>query len=340
MLPLAVREGVGRLYEMSCLKSVSLHFDKSYPVFRSFLSPAREPKFALLHDQIFEHFFRPIIHRISGIQDLQIINLPCTLNYDIASRIGFPKLLANLQTLQLSISSAELDLTEERSWQNHSSRDFFATCPTRWLEPAKNLTCLVLSANFLWGFDPRIDFSATYFPVLQTLVLRNLVIFHFWFVEWLWNHADTLRHLYLDSSPLLVQPNGRDLDLLWNYYFDFLRTRLLQLRSFAIKHPKQGVDPVASEMSQPTSTFMIDQQWLGIGCTLSRTRYVSIEDNKFWWSYEPSWVNRLINRFIPPHNSHWMNQEWDRVTREDTQALEELQQAIQLRAAARKRSDV
>lgn len=215
------------------------------------------------------------------IKHLQIVNLPRSIG-PFVSQLHLSRVLVGLKTLELSLSNVELDCTNVRQWLSPASRSYFATFPGIWLRPATNLTALVLGANFLWGFDPKVDFSGINLPFLQTLVLRNFVFFDEWVFSWLSKHSNTLLRFYIDSCPLLVNYPILRSSILWSDYFRFFAEHLTQLRLFEFRHKDSlSCDPTEDELSEPTSSFVIRRTWVNTNTNLSKAHYITLWHGAF-----------------------------------------------------------
>lgn len=84
-----------------------------------------------------------------------------------------------------------------------------AELPAVWLQPAENLTTLVLYQDHPFGFFPRLNLRGVRFPRLRTLALGRYTFSHEWQLDWLAEHGATLEELFLDSCTVLFTARVR-----------------------------------------------------------------------------------------------------------------------------------
>lgn len=200
----------------------------------------------------------------SGLHSLSIEKLPCCLLMTDLSQC-----LLNIRKLEIDITILTATWDPQHIQTSSAAMGFYARVPEVFLAPASNnLRVLHLSADCPWGWYPKIDLRSIRFPYLESLTLSRFIFSHDWQMNWLSNHADTLKRLSLINCAILrnaTSPTGYldgegyprriefdDLHLgtttrsswhhekLWSEYFLRFAHLLSSLQSFSLVAP----DPV------------------------------------------------------------------------------------------------
>ena len=141
---------------------------------------------------------------------------------------------------------------------------FYLQFPQTWLAPASpNLRMLHLSADDPWGWYPKVDFHGIYFPHLRDLSLVCFTFSHDWHLQWLSDHATSLKrvtftdctildhavstgqHFDSEGYPLGLEFRGDITQVQgshshkkrWSHYFNALENILPRLMSFSLFPP-------------------------------------------------------------------------------------------------------
>jgi hypothetical protein len=218
-------------------------------------------------------FFRKLLsavnhseHPASKLNSLSIQNLQDCVNADTATSTDFMSLISLLDELELLVLSEEKgDEYEIRIQERH---DFYSGQLRRyWLQPLSEvgrLTSLKLYGSISWGYLPKCDLRGLHFPKLKSLDLGNMTFTHEWQLDWIVSHGSSLERLSLkncpiipdfeltwridtDGYPVLPTPypgtsRGRRVagrskyESRWHDYFRNFRSKLPQLRHFAVTH--------------------------------------------------------------------------------------------------------
>ena len=252
---------MGNLYRFRYLDSLSIRFDRiSHP------ACSDEECFKLFY---FSEIFRVICLSLANcrvnrhkILRLSIENFPSLYDPYKTAPLGFAHLIHKLHTLELDIITiGRDDLFTRTRWMCEETVSCYQQLPQAWLEPAAhNLRTLQLSADIPWGWYLKVDFRSIYFPCLKALKLVRFTFSHDWQVQWLSDHADSLKHLTLtecaildhatstrqrfdsEGYPLGLEPDEDEAQgqgsysykKRWSYHFKAIETSLTQLESFRL----------------------------------------------------------------------------------------------------------
>ena len=187
---------------------------------------------------------------------LSIENVPSDC---VSTNVGFSEILQNIRRLEVRAITLQ-----NRATYSDTTLSFHDRLPRLWLVPAsQTLTVLHLSADAPWGWYPKIDLRGIHFPHLKDLMLSRFTFSHDWQMEWLSNHAGSLKHLsltecaildhaastrqYFDSEgyPPSREPSGGGTAVKgfysyqrrWSYYFEGFAKFLPNLQSFSLFGP-------------------------------------------------------------------------------------------------------
>jgi hypothetical protein len=134
-----------------------------------------------------------------SLKNLQNINKPALVTSE-----KFTKLLKRITNLRLRIIMEEVEAAPSHSWDLKEMHTFFHELPSTWLKPcSENLTSLTLHVVEWWGYYPKCDFRGLHFPRLKFLELGNYTFTHYWQMEWIYSHGDTLETLVLDDAVIV-----------------------------------------------------------------------------------------------------------------------------------------
>ena len=144
------------------------------------------------------------------IENLYISPFQCRNDPNLTSSVGFVNFLRIIRFLKLATQSeCTWDAPRDKVALPVRSVDFYTTLPDTWLLPAcQSLNLLYLSADFDWGWYPRVDFRHIHFLHLQSLTLRVWAFSHDWQLEWLLGHSRSLRRLRLIECSILAFANA------------------------------------------------------------------------------------------------------------------------------------
>ena len=249
----------------------------------------------------------------------------------------FSKLLHNIRRLEFStiiVEHKEYDPNKKQLFRG--AMTFYAQLPPLLLAPAsQNLAVLHLSADSPWGWYPKIDFRRIHFPLLEDLMLSRFTFSHDWQMEWLLDHAGSLRRLSLircaildhatstgqhfdrDGYPRRREPDQGGTSILgsyhyqrrWSYYFLEIASFLPHLQAFSLLTPDHVIryhhpqDVLSEEVEQGSRAHDRYVKYASMCCTPLFTHW-------------------------PGHNTRMEQMKQDR---EDTKALRKLLAVIEQR---------
>ena len=192
---------------------------------------------------------------------LSIEDLPVEMHLLQTEFLGFSELMRNIHTLKFSTST--LERIPGEPYLSEAAIGFYARFPQTCLAPAsQSLRILHLSADAPWGWHPKVDLRGIYFPRVEDLMLSRFTFSHDWQLQWLLDHAGSLKHLRLRECAILDQarctrryldiegyPEGTDLlrddnivrgsyryQKRWSYYFKAIGI-FPHLQSFSLLAP-------------------------------------------------------------------------------------------------------
>ena len=220
--------------------------------------------------EILEAFFQSLAARLKDkdlrkIDSLTIVNLSDYAHDELTLSDDFLEVLRSLTELHLHIAIEGESASPENEINEPEFRDFMPHLRNRWLKPiAGRVTALSLYCENYWGAIPRLNVTGLEFPKLRSLALGNYTFAYQSQIDWL-TSLTSLEVLILDDSPLVVllglahdfisdfnidMSGWRSLPLEnahyivrvcgnlvpWSDYFDQIRSRLCNLKSFQFGH--------------------------------------------------------------------------------------------------------
>ena len=219
---------------------------------------------------VLETLFRSLAARskettLRTIDSLTIVNLSDFVHNKLTSSNPFLETMQSLKELHLCIFIGGCALLPKIEIHTFAFRDFMPHLRFGWLEPiAGQLTALSLYFNDYWGAIPYLDVTDLRFPKLRSLALGKYTFAHQTQISWL-TSLTSLETLILDNSPLTVvlgldrtdiswfnidTSQWRSISLRdhqnitcvcdnfarWSGYFDKIRSKLYNLKSFQFCH--------------------------------------------------------------------------------------------------------
>ena len=198
-----------------------------------------------------------------GLDRLSITHLQSRNEPDVTTSHEFLQLIRNIRTLELDVCILEHNGCWKPREISIATMSFFLQLPQTWLAPASpNIKTLHLSADDHWGWYPKVDFRGIYFPHLRDLTLGLFTFCHDWQLQWISDHATSLKRLILmdcaildnavstgqrfdsEGYPLGVEPrlHGDDTQVQdpqshksrWSHYFETIKNTLPRLLSFSL----------------------------------------------------------------------------------------------------------
>lgn len=200
------------------------------------------------------------------LDSLSMEKAPTHIAHHVATSPVFLELLRNLRVLDFDIITLEPDRIPPLSRRSIAdAARFHSKFPQIWLAPASpNLRVLHLSADAPWGWHPKADFRGIHFPQLEELLISRFTFSHDWQLQWLVDHADSLKRLRLidctilhhamamrygldlEGYPLQARQRPEESTLVkasyryksrWSHYFKTIATSLPHLQSFSLFAP-------------------------------------------------------------------------------------------------------
>lgn len=203
-----------------------------------------------------------LLHRL---RCLSIRNLQSRPELQVTTSPRFLELVRKISILELDITTPKHDFRPARRIVFIETREFYLHLPQVWLAPASaNLRALRLFADVTWGWYPKVDLRGTYFPQLEDLTLERFTFSHDWQLQWLSDHASSLKRLsftacvileHASSSTLSFDSEGYPISVgpwdigpkvpgsfshmkRWSAYFKAIENTLPELQSFSLVGPK------------------------------------------------------------------------------------------------------
>ena len=271
-----------------------------------------------------------------NMRRLSIENLPTQFWPALTSSRNSFQGLRNIHTLEVSINTFEQS-------PHSPAMSFYDQLPHFWLAPlAQSLRTLHLSANTPWGWYPKVDLRGVYFLYLEDLMLARFTFSHDWQLQWLSDHADSLKRLRLiecaildhatstrqyfcdEGYPLRRERRGtatrvrgfHSHEKRWSHYFKAIETCLPRLRSFSLL-------PVDHVIRCTNRQAVFDQEIAPIRNAHRYLKYRSI-------SYSPLFGNGIEFTDVAQNKLLYRGKK-ERQGEEDEQALRELLFVIEQR---------
>jgi hypothetical protein len=229
-----------------------------------YLYDSREPP--ELRAEVLEAFFREIATRskektLKGIESLTIVNLSDYAHDELATSSSFLEVVKSLKEFHTHVAIEGDSAAPEHEHELPEFTSFMPHLRSRWLEPmANHLTALSIYFESYWGAVPYFDVEGLNLPNLRYLALGNYTFAHEKQISWL-TSLTLLETLSLDDSPLVIFCDfceKSDIDTgnwrvipyegqgdsyfvaenlaRWSHYFDEIRLKLCNLKSFQFGH--------------------------------------------------------------------------------------------------------
>ncbi|KAF2442926.1 hypothetical protein P171DRAFT_474243 [Karstenula rhodostoma CBS 690.94] len=190
-----------RLSELPKLESISLVFDRHGGGFEM-------DDDMILHDYHFRSAeLAQLLHMLkTRIKDLSVRHIQLDReSYDQDHGSIIASTLEGLRALRLSFVHEQQRGESGTVYKVTDCHEEWASFPSGWLEPAKNLRHLTLYSDLPTGWFPKVDLCSVHFAQLESLALGQFVFSDDRHFKWIVDHSATLQELYFDHCSILYQ---------------------------------------------------------------------------------------------------------------------------------------